>query len=178
MTVQDSMLCRNAVLRINFSNMLLLSHTSTYVKRLKTVSDFIFNYSNIQIFLHWVCIQFQFWDSDVCFVWLFCCWWFFLPKLRLRALSHLPQLSRIVLKHKCPPSPLPHCPALTLLQTSCAWARLSFLIYRARPVLLPAFFPSCNDIVKLFSGICNLNDSLGFFHCSLCRLCMLLSAWI
>ncbi len=73
-------------------------------------------------------------------------------------------------------SPLCRWPALTLLQSKRAWACLSYQIYGVRHVfsnIKPSFFSSCNKIFKLFSGIYNLRESHGFFHCYLSWLCML-----
>ncbi len=64
-------------------------------------------------------------------------------------------------------------PALTTLQSNCAWARWRSLIFG-----VPAFISPHNKIFRLLSSICDLKDSLGFFHCFLCGHCLLLSAWI
>ncbi len=48
----------------------------------------------------------------------------------------------------------------TLLQSNSTWACLSHLIYGVRPVVLPSFLSSCDDIVQLFSGISDSKDSL------------------
>ncbi len=75
-------------------------------------------------------------------------------------------------KHECPPSPLPHWPALTLLQSNSAWARLSYLIYRAQPVFLPAFFSSVSNIFNcsLGSAICKTfaDFSTAFYEDIVC----------
>ncbi len=96
----------------------------------------------------------------------------------LRAHSHLALLSRTMPKHECLPSPLPRWPAPTLLQSKCTWARLNFLIYRVRPVFLPAFFSPFNNILKSFSGSRDLQNGHRFFHCFSCGHCLLLSAWM
>ncbi len=81
------------------------------------------------------------------------------------------EATRVESRHTSLPLLSPPRPTLTSLQSNCTWARLSYLIYGVWPVLLPAFFSSCNKIFKLFSGICNLKDSRTFFLCSLSRLC-------
>ncbi len=89
----------------------------------------------------------------------------------LRAHSHSAQVPCAMPMHTRPSFPLTHCLALTLLQSDRAWARLSYLINRVGPVFSLTFLLSCNKIFKFFSGIRNLKDSLGFFHCSLSGLC-------
>ncbi len=68
-----------------------------------------------------------------------------------------------------------HCSSLTGPEH--AWAAWSTECVPYLNIEL-SFLSSCPDIAHLFSDICYQEDSRRFFHCSLSKLCMLLSAWI
>ncbi len=84
-------------------------------------------------------------------------------------------------------SPLPHWPAVTLLQSTSAWACSGLhwaelpdngVLWPKLSSVIPSFLSSCPDIVQLSSGIRDQWDSRRFFLCSSSGLCMLLSAQI
>ncbi len=91
---------------------------------------------------------------------------------QLRVHSHLALLSHAALRHECPPSPPPCWPALTLLQSNCAWARL---IYRARPVFLLAFFHllitffNCSVVPVIYKTVADFSTAFytDIVHCCL-----------